>query len=93
MTGEVKLSFVIYFWIGKNTSPCFAFSFCSGISECGVFIFCPLYNSSIVLYNEKIMQEFMRIQSYNSSIIQAAGSGNTKAYGIVTLYYMEDKMM
>ena len=37
-----------------------------GISECGVFIFCPLYNSSIVLYNEKIMQDLSKIRSYNS---------------------------
>ena len=50
--------------------PCLIFSFCSGISECGVFIFYPLYNSSIVLYNEKIMQDLSKIRSYNSSIIQ-----------------------
>lgn len=30
-----------------------------------------------MLYNEKIMQEFIRIQSYNSSIIQEMGTGNT----------------
>ena len=31
----------------------------------------------LVLYNEKIMQEFIRIQLYNSSIIQKMGTGNT----------------
>ncbi len=41
----------------------------------------------------KIMQDLSKIGSYNSSIIQAMRSGNTKAYGIVTPYYVEDKMM
>ena len=37
-----------------------------------VVVLIPVYDP-----NEKIMQEFIRIQLYNSSIIQKMGTGNT----------------
>ena len=69
--------FVIYFCTGKKLSPCLASSFWSIASVCTFFKFITSYhyfiyfifNSSIVLYIVKILQDNFIFYFYNSSII------------------------
>ena len=77
---RTKSSFVMYFCIGNKVSPCFALSFCSGDGTYSFFKVSPflfllcylkaLKYSSIVLYDEKILQEKLIFVFYNSNIIQ-----------------------